>query len=293
MYEVLGKSVSHSRNVPKDPVKKLRVRLSVCKERGKEETEITRRECLLSASGTQEHHKRTRAKTLPVDKADSVVANPPSTDNIDSLLQQTGMASDPVRGRATDQRRKGCKKCDQRCPEKDRHTCNITDMLKMSGPVIDSHGRYHYPKRMQTGPGECHPTVSMDSEMARVKAWVNQCCESHGHDDNTKTEEHHRHKHRSRSHRHHSCQHNSCETNCDVHHSSQYLDLATDHVTFPYHVDDQSHVFTNASPRPQHRHKQNETYHCRHTCHQEARPVIHRHEHRHHHSHHHYHHHIS
>ena len=238
---------------------------------------MTSRECVLTASSTRKHHKHSRRR---VDKTDSIVANPPSIDNIDNLEMPHGspMREQAVVDEKPEHHKKRCKKCNQSSLEKEQATPKVADTAKVS------QGLFQYPKRMQTGPGECHPTVPMENEMSRVKEWINQCCESLGTEQSTTVDERGSRKHRSRS-RHRSCQHHHCDSCSCRHQCSQYLDLATDHVTYPYHVEEQRN-----SPRlAQHCNQKSEHCHCQQSCHV-GQPVVHRHVHRHHHSHHHYHH---
>ena len=56
-----------------------------------------------------------------------------------------------------------------------KRTISKNEPRKLLNPV-NAKGLYHYPKRMQTGPGECNPPASGSNEMTRVKEWINQWC---------------------------------------------------------------------------------------------------------------------
>ena len=285
--------MSRPKSTQKDPVQKLCVRLSVSKERSKNVAEMAKRECLLTASGLQGHPRKSKTRRcLSVDREGSMIVNPPSTDYLSqirpqsSLLEPTRQAEDYHHRRSS-----SCRRCEQRQPiEKEpRKTFN----------PVDSKGLYHYPKRMQTGPGECTPPASGSNEMTRVKEWINQWCHMYEKGEDEATDEHHKHKHKVH-HRHRVCQPDSCGVGCGLRRCPQYLDLATDHLTYPYHTESQAFAFANASPRPQRHHKHSEHHHCKRncnkdndTCNNDGQPIIHRHEHHHHHSHHHYHHYVS
>lgn len=296
--------MSRPKNTQKDPVKKLCVRLSVSKERSREVTDMAKRECLLAASGLQELPRKSKAKRcLSVEREGSMIVNPPSTDFLSQIRPQSSLfepnqADNYGSNGGHHRRSSSCRRCEQRQPIEKNFPKN--ESRKMVNPV-DSKGLYHYPKRMQTGPGECNPPASGSNEMTRVKEWINQWChmyEEKGEDE--ATDEHHRHKHKVH-HRHRVCQPESCEVGCGLRRCPQYLDLATDHLTYPYHTESQSFAFANASPRPQRHHKHSEHQHYKRncnrdndTCHHDGQPpIIHRHEHHHHHSHHHYHHYVS
>ena len=196
----------------------------------------------------------------------------------------------------TQRRRSSCKRCEQRHSEKD-FTRNES---RKPFHQVDSHRLYHFPRRMQTGPGECLPPMPDTSEMTRVKEWISQWCSAHENEENDKMEGRHRHKQKSHHRHHRFCQSNDCGVDCGLRRCPQYLDLATDHLTYPYHTGSQSFAFAGASPRPQRHHRSSENHHCRHhisrdanVCRCEAQPVVHHHEHHHRHNHHHYHHYVS
>lgn len=309
IYEVLGKNINQSRNVQRDPLKKLRVRLSVSKEHGKDTNDgvSTRHEYVLSACGTQAP-KRVRAKSLPLERVDSMKVNPPTSfECLNNLpTRQSRMMCDPPVGMENTnnnctppQRRQksNCKKCEQRRAERQsrhRERSSSAHRANTHHATVNNQGMYHYPKRLQTGPGECDPTLGSNhqGDMSRVQDWLNQCCNPGDGEDHERGKEFHRHKHRS-----HHRQPDKAEMTCKQVHCPQYLDLATDPVTSPYHVDSRACSYLNPSPRPRRSPKQSghhstSKHHCK--CHQEQQQsVVHRHEHHHHHSHHHYHHYVS
>lgn len=302
IYDVLGKSISRPKGTQKDPVKKLCVKLSLSKERGRDLKSRTRQECVLAASGFEEHPRRSKGrKYLSIPREGSLTVNPPSSDCLsqvgpqNSLCEPIQSVNHPSSG-GHHRRSPSCRRCEHRQPvEKD---CVRNDPRRSANPV-DSKGMYHFPKRMQTGPGECHPPVSNSDEMTRVKEWIDQWCHMYDKGEEEVSEEHHRHKHKVH-HRHRVCQTNSCDVACGLRRCPQYLDLATDHLTYPYHTESQSFPIANGSPTPQHHHRHSEHHHCKRSCardndlcHHDGQPVIHRHEHHHHHSHHHYHHYVS
>lgn len=292
--------MSRPKSAHKDPVKKLCVRLSLSKERSRDVTHMGRPECLLTSNNLQEHPKKSKAKRCAAaEREGSMTVNPPSTDFLGRVKQQSSLG-EPTHpdhhGKSSIHHRRSssCRRCEQRQPiEKD---CLKNGTRKELNPV-DSKGMYHYPKRMQTGPGECNPPSSNSNEMARVKEWIDQWSHTYDRNEDETTEEYQRHKHK---HRHRACQADSCEVGCGLRRCPQYLDLATDHLTYPYHTGSQSFAFGDTSPRPQRHRKHSEHTHCKHNCcrdsdmfHYDRQPVIHRHEHHHHHSHHHYHHYVS
>lgn len=63
IYDVLGKSISHPKGTQKDPVKKLCVKLSLSKERGRDLNSRTRHECVLTGNGFEEHPRRSKGKS--------------------------------------------------------------------------------------------------------------------------------------------------------------------------------------------------------------------------------------
>ena len=295
IYEVLGKSMSRPKSTQKDPVKKLCVQLSLSKERSRDVTDMGRRECLLTTNYLQEHPKKSKAKRFAaVEREGSMTVNPPSTDFLSHVRPSTH-PDHHGRSGVHHRRSSSCRRCEQRQPiEKD---CLKNGTRRACNPV-DSKGMYHYPKRMQTGPGECNPPSSSSNEMARVKECINQWSHTYDKNEDGTTEEHQRYKQKHK-HRHRVCQADGCEVGCGLRRCPQYLDLATDHVTYPYHTGSLSFAFGNTSPKAHH-HKQSEHTHCKHNCcrdsdmyHHDGQPIIHRHEHHHHHSHHHYHHYVS
>lgn len=291
--------MSRPKNAQKEPVKKLCVRLSLSKERSSDVKEMARRDCLLTTSGFQEHPKKGKAKRyLAVEREGSLTVNPPSTDYLSQIRPQSSFLepTQPEIGSsgAHHRRSSSCRRCEHRQPiEKDF----LKNGNRKAFDPVDSKGMYHYPKRMQTGPGECNPTASNSNEMARVKEWINQWCHMYDKKEDETAEEYHRHKHKVHHRHHRACQPaDNCEVSCGLRRCPQYLDLATDHLTYPYHTEN---GFASASPRPQRYHKHSE-HHCKRNCcrdsgtyHHDGQPVIHRHEHHHHHSHHHYHHYVS
>ena len=313
IYEVLGKNINQSRNTHRDPLKKLRVRLSVSKEHGKDTSDgvSTRHEYVLSACGTQTP-KRIRAKSLPIERVDSMKVNPPTSSeclNNPPTRQSRALCDPPVgmdnnENATTPPRRSksSCKRCEQRRAERQsRHRERSTSAHKATGTQAtpSNPAMYHYPKRLQTGPGECDPTPGgnpqTDRDMSRVQDWINQWCNPvDGVEHEQGKESSHRHKHRS-----HHKQTDKDDVACKLHHCSQYLDLATDPLTSPYHIESQPYTYLSPSPRPRHSNKQNgnqQQSSCKHHCkcqQEQQQPAVHRHEHHHHHSHHHYHHYVS
>lgn len=300
IYEVLGKSMSRPKSSQKDPVKKLCVRLSLSKERSRDMPDTGRPECLLTTNNPQEHPKKSKARRYAaVEREGSMTVNPPSTDFLSQVRPQSSLG-EPThpdyhgRSGVHHRRSSSCRRCEQRQSiEKDGQK----NGTRRAFNPVDSKGMYHYPKRMQTGPGECNPPSSNSNDMARVKEWINQWSHTSDKNEHGTTEEYQRHKHK---HRHRVCQADSCEVGCGLRRCPQYLDLATDHLTYPYHTGSQSFACGDTSPRPQHHQKHSEDTHCKHNCcrdsdmyHHDRQPVIHRHEHHHHHSHHHYHHYVS
>ena len=280
----------------KDPVKKLCVRLSVSKERSRDVADMAKRECLLTTSG--EHPRKSKARRcISLEREGSMFVNPPSTDFLSQSTPQSILFEPTTQAEnhgVHHHRSSSCRRCEQRQSTEKDYSKN--EPRKLLNPV-NAKGLYHYPKRMQTGPGECNPPASGSNEMTRVKEWINQWCPMYEKGEEETINEHHRHKHKVH-HRHRVCQHDSCKVGCGLRRCPQYLDLATDHLTYPHHTDSQSYRFANGSPKPQRHHKHSE-HHCREncsrdndTCHHDGEPIIHRHEHHHHHSHHHYHHYV-
>lgn len=290
--------MSKPKSTQKDPVKKLCVRLSVSKERSRNVPDMAKRERLVTASGLQVHPRRPKARRcLSADREGSMIVNPPSTDHLSQIKPQSSLFEPPQDG-SHHRRSSSCRRCEQKQPsEKDLQK---NETRKTLNP-IDSKGLYHYPKRMQTGPGECTPPTPNSNEMARVKEWINQWCHLYDKGEVEVTDEQHRHKHKVHHRRRVCSQPDSCGVSCGLRRCPQYLDLATDHLTYPYHTESQSFGFANASLRPHHHHRHNEHHHCKRNCsrdndmcnHDGQQPVVHRHEHHHHHSHHHYHHYVS
>ena len=292
--------MSRPKSAQKDPVKKLCVRLSLSKERSRDVPDMGRPECLLTTNNPQEHPKKIKARRYAaVEREGSMTVNPPSTDFLGQVRPQSSLG-EPThpdshgRSGVHHRRPSSCRRCEQRQSiEKD---CLKNGTRRAFNPV-DSTGMYHYPKRMQTGPGECNPPSSNSNDMTRVKEWINQWSHTYDKNEHGSAEEHQRHKHK---HRHRVCQTDSCEVGCGLRRCPQYLDLATDHLTYPYHTGSQSFACGNTSPRPQRHQKHREHTPCKHSCcrdtdlyHHDGQRVIHRHEHHHHHSHHHYHHYVS
>ena len=292
--------MSRPKSAQKDPVKKLCVRLSLSKERSRDVPDMGRPECLLTTNNPQEHPKKIKARRYAaVEREGSMTVNPPSTDFLGQVRPQSSLG-EPThpdshgRSGVHHRRPSSCRRCERRQSiEKD---CLKNGTRRAFNPV-DSTGMYHYPKRMQTGPGECNPPSSNSNDMTRVKEWINQWSHTYDKNEHGSAEEHQRHKHK---HRHRVCQTDSCEVGCGLRRCPQYLDLATDHLTYPYHTGSQSFACGNTSPRPQRHQKHSEHTPCKHSCcrdsdlyHHDGQPVIHRHEHHHHHSHHHYHHYVS
>ena len=222
-----------------------------------------------------------------------MIVNPPSTDYLSQIRPQSSLLEAKTQAEgygckgAHHRRSSSCRRCGQRQTYERDSLKNETRK-----DLVDSKGMYHYPKRMQTGPGECNPPASGSNEVTRVKEWVNQWCHMYE-EDSMNDQPRHKHKvHR----RHRGWQPDTCEASCRLRRCPQYLDLATDHLTSPYHTESQSFAFGNGSPRPQHHHKHSE-HHCRQSCskdngacYHDGKPVIH--EHHHHHNHHHYHHYV-
>lgn len=299
IYEVLGKSMSKPKSTHKEPVKKLCVRLSVSKERSRDMTDKTKQECVLTAGGVQGHSRKTKTRRcLSADREGSMIVNPPSTDYLSQIRPQSSLY-EPPRGEhyvGHHRRTMSCRRCEHKqSNEKDFPKSENRRTLN----TVDSKGFYHYPKRMQTGPGECTPPTPNGDDMTRVKEWINQWSDMYEKGEGEVLEDHHRHKHRVH-HRHRVYQPNNCDMSCGLRRCPQYLDLATDHMAYPYHTQSQSFAFASASPRPQRHHKHIEHHYCKRTCNRDSdvchdgqQPVIHQHEHHHHHNHHHYHHYVS
>ncbi|KAK3704038.1 hypothetical protein QZH41_017968 [Actinostola sp. cb2023] len=292
IYEVIGKSVSQSKNHPKDPLKKLKIRLSVSKERGKATDNAepsTCHEYVISAVTSQDHSKKTRNRTFHVERCDSMTVNPPSPESLMSIdkLQTIMQERTPVEGLDRGHmQRTVCKKCDQGRKNKPP----ILHDSAQRNALIDPKGVYQCPKRMQTGPGECNPPSPRETDLCRVRDWLSKLCEPHDGHEFERTESRHRH----RKSRHHSCRQEPCERDFDLHRCPQYLDLATDHASYPYHVQSHACLYSN-SPRLPRRPKHSKAHHN--SCKQQReescpnrRTIVHQHEHHHHHNHHHYHH---
>ncbi|XP_031570647.1 protein naked cuticle homolog 2-like isoform X2 [Actinia tenebrosa] len=296
IYEVLGKSVAQSKNQPKDPLKKLKVRLSVSKERGKNGNgePSTCHEYVISAV-TQDHTKKSRTRTYPVERCDSMAVNPPESlmdiHKVQSIVHERTVMEGLEKGIPYTQKT-NCKKCDH--GRKSKSTTVKEEVQRNPASADPNPGGYRCPKRMQTGPGECNPPSPQQTDLCRVRDWLNKLCEPNGGQAFEKTESRHRH----RKSRHHSCKQDSFEPDFDLHRCPQYLDLATDHATYPYHVQSHACLYGNPSPRQRHsKHPKGGHYHsCKHqrevTRGPNQRTVVHQHEHHHHHSHHHYHHYI-
>ncbi|XP_032232718.2 protein naked cuticle homolog 2 isoform X1 [Nematostella vectensis] len=286
IYEVLGKSVNNSRNQPKDPLKKLRVRLSVSKERGKRtEGDVpSRHEYTISAMATENKAPKKSTRTYHMERCDSMTVNPPSLENIPDKRKMVSLIMEqpgPTNGINCQSHRQkiSCKRSSANRPAKPAVTAANTG--NMDTPVVNDRGMYSCPKRMQTGPGECNPPSPKETnDLSRVKQWVDQLCAAH--ELETVTRSKHRKSYR------HTCRQG--EPRHDLHRCPQYLDLATDHITYPYHVESQACLYGAASPKPHRRPKRGHHHSCKYSkdevmC---QRTIVHRHEH--HHSHHHYHH---
>lgn len=299
IYDVLGKNMNKAKGSQKDPVKKLCVRLSVSKERRRDETKRENQDCLLASRRIHGNVGKTRARRcLSAEREEgSMIVNPPSADCLSQTRLQSSQfePSQPENYLRHHRRTSSCKRCTLKQPSE--KNLPKQDPRKLLTPV-DSKGLYMYPKRMQTWPGECTPPTTDSDNMTRVREWINLGCDVYENADNEATEEHHHHKHKD--HHYRECQPAACEGS--LRRYPQYLDLATDHVTYPYHTDSLSFEFTNVSQRLPGHHKHSENHQCkRHCskdrddskCHERRQPIIHRHEHHHHHSHHHYHHYVS
>lgn len=295
IYEVLGKNISRPKSSQREPVKKVCVRLSVSKERNRDGADKAKQECLLTAAREQPR-KSKASRCLSIDREGSMIVNPPSTDYLSQIRPQSSLLE------ATQTEGYACKgahhrrssSCRLRCGQ--RQTCErVFSKNETRKDPVDSKGMYHYPKRMQTGPGECNPAALGSNEVTDVKDWVNQWCCMYEKGEEESTNDQPRHKHKVHR-RHRVCQPDTCEASCRLRRCPQYLDLATDHLTYPYHTESQSFAFGNGSPRPQHHHKHSE-HHRRQSCskdngacYHDGKPVIH--QHHHHHNHHHYHHYV-
>ncbi|XP_068721307.1 protein naked cuticle homolog 2-like isoform X2 [Montipora capricornis] len=300
IYDVLGKSMTKPKGSKKGPVKKLSVRLSVSKERSRDEADTTRQGCLVSGRRMHMDVRKTKARRcLSAEREGSMIVNPPSTDCLSqSRLQRSLVDSSRDENYGRHYRRATtCKRC--RLKQSNEKNLPKIDFRKML-PVnpADAKGLYQYPKRKQTGPGESTPPTPCSTNMTHVKESINLGCDMNENGGNEATDEHHRHKHKVH-HRHRGCQAEVCEGSCGSRRSPQYLDLATDHLTYPYHTLSQSFAVTDASSRLQRHHRHSEHRDCNQSSatdndkNQDGQPpIIHRHEHHHHHSHHHYHHYV-
>lgn len=246
---------------------------------------------------TQDHTKKSRTRTYPVERCDSMTVNPPESlmdiHKMQSIVHAERTVVEGLEKGLSCTQKTNCKKCDQ--GRKSKPT-TVKEEVQRNPPSADPKaGAYQCPKRMQTGPGECNPPSPQQTDLYRVRDWLNKLCEPNGGQEYEKTESRHRH----RKSRHHSCRQDSFEPDFDLHRCPQYLDLATDHATYPYHVQSHACLYGNPSPRLHRRskHPKGGHYHsCKHqreaTRCPNQRTVVHQHEHHHHHSHHHYHHYI-
>lgn len=291
---MLGKSVSQSKTHPKDPLKKLKIRLSVSKERGKANDNAEASSCheyVISAVTSHDQTKKTRKGTFHIERCDSMTVNPPSPESlmdIDKVKPVSKERTPPVDGLDKLHIQKTvCKRCDQSRKIKQ---ATLHDVPQRN-PMPDPKGSYQCPKRMQTGPGDCNPPSPREADLYRVRDWLSKICEPHDNHEVERVDSRHRH---SRKTRHHSCKQESMDREYDLHRCPQYLDLATDHASYPYHVQSHACLFSN-SPRLPRRSKHSKAPHT--SCKQQRehscpirRTIVHQHEH--HHSHHHYHHYV-
>lgn len=293
IYEVLGKSVNQSKTHPKDPLKKLKIRLSVSKERGKSSDSTEPSACheyvISAVTSSHDHPKKTRKGTFHIERCNSMTVNPPESlmdiDKLKPVLKERMPQMDGLD--KVHMQKTVCKRCDH---SRKLKQATLHDTPQRS-PVHDAKGNYQCPKRMQTGPGDCNPPSPREADLYRVRDWLSKICEPQDGHELERIESRHRH---SRKTRHHSCKQDTWERDYDLHRCPQYLDLATDHASYPYHVQSHACLLSN-SPRQPRRPKQSKSPPA--TCKPprdqscpNRRTIVH--QHHHHHSHHHYHHYV-